>query len=897
MFQADLEISTSLFNHLYSSSLNSADKFDNDLPLTTTRAFGGTLTMWKRSLDPYVKVLDVNSDSFNITLLNLPGYPTTVHINIYLPTAGRDADYLSELSNLENILDEIDDKHDKPIIVIRGDANASIPPRLNNARDSLFEYFCQRLHLHPILTRHKTYHHFMGGGASDSSIDVILLAESRLDASESIQTIICSKEDHRVDSKHDIIVSAFSVPFTGLQEIPAIEEPPKIPNNKHKIIWSDDGILAYRDLLSTTLPTLLHNWKNPVSPVSFSVLMQCTNEALTNAAKLTNKSIDLSKDKPLRKAHKHSDVIESEKAKKQAHTYMKNVLANPTSTELQKSTAKLHFRDTRSAHRRACRRVQAVNEHERDQKLCAIVSENPSVAFKHLRSVRATSNSRISEIIVNDKVFTGDHVATGFYHNIKNLKTDLDPSTKNCTTCDAFKFDHKLIREICKAGEKIPPLTITDAEKLLHSMKPSVCDHWSISASHYINGGPIALKHFQTLINLALEDIENTTIDEMNTAHACILYKGHQKSKTLASSYRTISTCPFISKACDIYVRNLSLDDWYNARAEVQFLGPGMSHEMGALLLSEVIHYSLTVLDKPLFALFLDARSAFDRTIREILIRKLYLLGTTGDRLIYFDNRLKHRQTFCEWDHQILGPIDDQQGVEQGGVPSGDLYTVYNNEQFENAQESGLGVPLHDLKVASIGQADDCVLLADNIFSLKNLLTLTLDYCKKYHVKLAPEKTKLLAFASPRHKTILEFSKLTSQIMIENTQIKFSDTAEHVGIVRSSSSNLPHILDRIASHRKSLFAVLPAGLARRHNANQAAALSVHNTFSLPVLLSGVAALSLSTGEYNVLDKHFKSTLKALLKLPDKTPDPVIYFWLGLHQLKPTFTEDSFPFLE
>ena len=157
-----------------------------------------------------------------------------------------------------------------------------------------------------------------------------------------------------------------------------------------------------------------------------------------------------------------------------------------------------------------------------------------------------------------------------------------------------------------------------------------------------------------------------------------------------------------------------------------------MSHEMGALLLSEVIHHSISIRDKPVFALFLDARSAFDRTIREILVRKLFLLGTTGNRLLYFDNRLKHRKTFCEWDHQVLGPIHDQQGVEQGGVPSGDLYTIYNNEQFDSAQESGLGVPFHDQEVAAIGQVDDCVLLADSLFSLKNILILTLDYCNKY---------------------------------------------------------------------------------------------------------------------------------------------------------------------
>ena len=283
-----------------------------------------------------------------------------------------------------------------------------------------------------------------------------------------------------------------------------------------------------------------------------------------------------------------------------------------------------------------------------------------------------------------------------------------------------------------------------DAEKLLHSLKPSVCV--CVSANHYINGGPIALKHFQLLVNLALSDVENTSVDEVNTAHACILFKGHQKDKSLASSYRTISTCPFIAKSCDSYISSLSVDDWHNARAEVQFLGPGMSHEMGALLLSEVIQHSINITDKPVFALFLYARSAFDRALQEILVRKLFLIGTTGERLLYFDNRLKYRKTFCEWDHQVLGPILDQQGVEQGGVPSGDLYTVYNNEQLETAQESGLGVSLHGVDIASVGQADDCVLLADNIFSLQNLLILTTAYCSKYHVMIAPEKTKLITF-------------------------------------------------------------------------------------------------------------------------------------------------------
>ena len=130
-------------------------------------------------------------------------------------TSGLNSDYISEISKLENTLNEIEEEFDNPIVMICGDANASIPVRTGNTRDTLFQYFCERMFLDPVLTNHKTYPHFVGHGASDSSIDVILHKVPSLKISEKIKTIICSKTDPRVDSKHDIIVSQFSLPFTN----------------------------------------------------------------------------------------------------------------------------------------------------------------------------------------------------------------------------------------------------------------------------------------------------------------------------------------------------------------------------------------------------------------------------------------------------------------------------------------------------------------------------------------------------------------------------------------------------------------------------------------------------------------------------------------------------------
>ena len=62
------------------------------------------------------------------------------------------------------------------------------------------------------------------------------------------------------------------------------------------------------------------------------------------------------------------------------------------------------------------------------------------------------------------------------------------------------------------------------------------------------------------------------------------------------------------------------------------------------------------------------------------------------------------------------------------------MYTIYNNEQITTAQDSGLGVNIKDINIAAIGQADEVVLLSQDLFFLNQILTLTKDYCEKYHV-------------------------------------------------------------------------------------------------------------------------------------------------------------------
>ena len=82
-------------------------------------------------------------------------------------------------------------------------------------------------------------------------------------------------------------------------------------------------------------------------------------------------------------------------------------------------------------------------------------------------------------------------------------------------------------------------------------------------------------------------------------------------------------------------------------------------------------------LKKPAYILYLDAMSAFDVVLKKLLIRNLFNSGTDGHSLMYLSNRLGNRQTFVDWEGNLMGPIYDQCGLEQGGVGSSDFYKIY----------------------------------------------------------------------------------------------------------------------------------------------------------------------------------------------------------------------------
>jgi hypothetical protein len=276
----------------YFSFLNSDDLHDPELSMIRSRMVGGTHVLWAEILDPYVTIHAPTTSAFTALILQVPGYQVTIHIALYLPTSGRDQEFVSELSNLRICLTELTEQYPTAVLYIRGDSNVN---KNNKSRVLLLKQLMENFSLLRVNIPHQTYHHFVGQGLHDSNIDVLLHSD-KPGVGENLVTILCKHDHPDMLSHHDIILSECSFPAMSItrQNSDNPVTAPRLLNTRKRIVWSAEGITKYEELISPRLRLLREAWLDPSSTACMSVILQMTNHALSNTAGATNKAVSLS---------------------------------------------------------------------------------------------------------------------------------------------------------------------------------------------------------------------------------------------------------------------------------------------------------------------------------------------------------------------------------------------------------------------------------------------------------------------------------------------------------------------------------------------------------------------------------------------------------------------------
>lgn len=305
----------------------------------------------------------------------------------------------------------------------------------------------------------------------------------------------------------------------------------------------------------------------------------------------------------------------------------------------------------------------------------------------------------------------------------------------------------------------------------------------------------------------------------------------------------------------DLHILNLHKEQWATAAAPTQFMWEGSSHELAALALMEALIHCTKNLKLPVVHVYLDKLSAFDTALKEHIIREIFTAAhhIPSQSILYMANRLSSRKTYLKVQSQVLGPINDIRGVEQGGISSSQQFQLITNHELTTLNCTGLGIPFGPDSIAAIGLADNQVLITTSTNRAHTLVDMAVDLGNQNNLTNIPSKTKLIitnpkASRRPVHAPIPSSSSIT----VDGVTMLSSAEATHLGVIRSShhSSNSPV---RFKAHTKSVFATLNIGLAKNHWTSHATSLKIHSVYLSPILFSGLATLVLTTSELSTLN--------------------------------------------
>ena len=512
IYNCDIDLAMSYIAGSYSYYLNSEDKFNPDLPFLKSKAHGGTLVLWKHFLTPFITIHPPPSSAILPLIVQLPRCSTTIHITLYLPTHGKDNAFVDEITNLSSLLNELSELYPNAPAFIRGDFNVSDK---NLRRKRLLDYFKEDKNICEILITHPTYHHFMGEGVSDSRLDKILVSNGH-EHTEQVDSITCALINPLVASLHDIIWSSWQPTEENEIEVSSTFKAPRKVNDRHRVVWSDYGIVKYQQLIIPHLLRLQNLWLASPTKSSLALLLQSTNNVLTMCAKGTNKIISLCKINPAKSRRVPHKIRKSARILANlARNLRKMKLTGLHDSETVKN-ASAHYRYQRSQHRKLCRSIRAREAFNRDHKLM----NSPSATFTFIRASKRCRMGNLNKLHVGQETFVGDNVPDGFYSAIKTLKTKDKISLKKSPYYDGFVKDYRNILELSKNSEPIPPITEVQSTEILHKLKPGVSDFFNITPNHYLYAGPAGCRHFHLLLSSLINDVNATTINEVNSVYS-----------------------------------------------------------------------------------------------------------------------------------------------------------------------------------------------------------------------------------------------------------------------------------------------------------------------------------------------------------------------------------------
>ncbi|CAC5420234.1 unnamed protein product [Mytilus coruscus] len=801
-------------------------------------------------------------------------------LSAYLPTKAEN-DKFEEFSECIDQLFEITQKYELTHnLVIGGDFNEDIS-KINNSR--------RALKLKKLIDECNMKVDFKGPtfinvkGEEISEIDYFIYKTEVTHKTSRLTDVASNVSDH-----HPIKIT---LPCKFLKKEDILES-----NVQSRIRWDKVDINKYSNIIAQETPMLKEKLQNQQNSVTTTI--EQTMEMLSNTAKKCSGQKTYGKNK-LKLKLWNPEIKHTLHQNKIAYKNWKNA-DRPNDPEHPLVIVK---KETRKLFRTELRKEENKRKHIERDRIITANTHNKRLFYQLIKKQRNNKNIFINDLHVSDKTYENEEVINGWHNHFKTLAEPIQNSTydsKHQKLCDV---DYQVIKYLCNQASPriVIKSELIEAIKSINTGKSE--DIFGLSIEHILNAGDDFTDFLLYLVNIIIHDKLIPEIIKLGLLSPIFKNKG---SKNDCKNYRGIVVLPILCKIIEYIARIDFRPILLEKQSPLQRGFTPNTSPLNAAIIFEEIYREYTDCNSPFYIALLDAKSAFDVVIINMLMRKLFLLDIDPATWSIIDELHKNTSCSIKWKNQLSQEFKVYQGVKQGGLLSADLYKLYIEDLLSLYENSTLGCKIGNININAVACADDIALLSDNPYDLQILVNHALQYSQLHYYTLQPQKSVIIQVENKAKKT----ANHNWNFNLDNKEMPNLDKSTHLGIIRSttkSKSDTFNIEQNITKARRTAYSLLSAGFHGNNGLDPITSVSIYKAYIQPVLtkihpiidlnndnnpskgaLSIAIKLKLVTGTFMTQSKRasFTKSESPLCKLCDDEDEDIEHLLLKCKVLEP-----------